>query len=178
MKKLLTVFMALCVMLTAVTAVTAFAGEAAPTVVNWSDHEAEAAKIEGQFANVAQTGLKMFVPAEFKDTEIPKEALDGGTFMILKTEKEEKAVVNAQLIAADAAALKAKLQSEGKTVWDTVINGLPCLQFSVDVNGVTTSCFAFGTEKGSTVMFSFILVNQEPYTGLYKLMAASIQRAE
>ena len=65
MKKLLTVFMALCVMLTAVTAVTAFAGEAAPTVVNWSDHEAEAAKIEGQFANVAQTGLKMFVPAEF-----------------------------------------------------------------------------------------------------------------
>ena len=176
MKKLFIVFLVLNLM---VAAVAAFAGEAAaPTVVNWSEHEADASKIEGQFGDVSKTGLKMFVPAEFKDTEIPKEVLDGGTFMVLKSAKEEKAVVKAQFVAVDAASFKTKLQSEGKTVWDTVINGLPCLQFSVDVDGVTTSCFAFATESSAVVVFSFSLVNQEPYTSLYKVMASSIQRAE
>ena len=175
MKKLFAVMMALCVMLTAAAA---FAGETNVTTVNWSDHEADAAKIEGQFANVAQTGLRMFVPAEFKDTEIPKETLDGGTFMVLKSGKEEKAVVNAQLVSVDLASFKAKLESEGKTVWDMSVNGLSSIQFSVEADGVTTSCFAFGTEKGTTLVFSFTLANQEPYTGLYKVMVSSIQRAE
>ena len=175
MKKLFAVMMTLCLMLTAVAA---FAAETNPTVVNWADHEADAANVEGQFANVASTGLKMFVPAEFKDTDIPQEALDGGTFLILKSDKEAKAMVNGQVVSVDLASLKAKLQSEGKSVWDMVINGLEGIQFSVTAEGVTSSCFAFATEKGNTVIFSFLLSDQEPYAGLYKLMVASLQRAE
>ena len=172
MKKLMGVLMILCLMVTAVTA--AFAGEA-PTIVNWSDHEADAAKIEGQFGSVSKTGLKMFVPNEFKDTEIPQENLENGTFMVLKSDKEDKAVVNGQFVAVDANSFKAELQNMGKTVWDTVINGLPCIQFSAETEGVTTSCFAFSTENGGVVVFSFTLANQVPYTSLYKVMASSIQ---
>lgn len=175
MKKLFAVMMVLCVMLTAAAA---FAGETAPTAVNWSDHEADAAKVEGQFADVAQTGLKMFVPAEFKDTEIPKETLDAGTFLVLKTEKNDKAVVNAQIVETSIDTFKAGLEKEGKTLWEMVVNGLPCTQFSAEAEGVTTVCFAFGTEKGTTLVFSFTLADQEPYTSLYKVMASSIQKAQ
>ena len=175
MKKLFAVLMVLCVMLTAAAA---FAGETNVTTVNWSDHEADAAKIEGQFANVAGTGLRMFIPAEFKDTEIPKENQDKGTILVLKSDKEDKAVVNAQVGSVDIASFKAKLESEGKTVWDMNVNGLPGIQFSVEAEGVTTSCFAFSTENGGILMFNFTLANQEPYTGLYKVMVSSIQRAE
>ena len=175
MKKLFAVMMVLCVMLTAAAA---FAGETAPTAVNWSDHEADAAKIEGQFANVGETGLRMFVPAEFKDTEIPKETLDAGTFMVLKSDKEYKAVVNAQIVETSIDAFKAGLQSQGKTLWEMIVNGLPCTQFSVQAEGVTTVCFAFGTEKGTTLVFGFTLADQEPYTSLYKVMASSIQKVQ
>ena len=174
MKKLFAVMMVLCVMLTAA----AFAGETAPTAVNWSDHEADAAKIEGQFANVAQTGLRMFVPAEFKAAEIPQDTLDAGTFLVLKTEKNDKAVVNAQIVKTGIDVFKADLQKQGKTLWEMVLNGLPCTQFSAEAEGVTTVCFAFGTEKGTTLVFSFTLADQEPYTSLYKVMAASIQVSE
>ncbi len=175
MKKLFAVMMALCLMLTAVAA---FAADTGATAVNWADHEADAAKVEGKFANVPNTGLKMFIPAEFKDTEIPKENQEKGTILVLKSDKEEKAVVNAQVVSVDMASFKAKLQSEGKTVWDMVVNGLPAIQFSIEAEGAVTSCFGFSTEQGGVLMFSLTLANQGPYTGLYKLMVSSIQRAQ
>ena len=175
MKKLVSALMVLCLV---VTAAAAFADETEPNVVNWSDYEANAADIDGQFANIAQTGLKMFIPAEFVDTEISEETLAAGTFMVLKTEKEEKAVVNAQIVAVDINTFRAGMESQGKTIWKTILNGLPCLQFNVEAEGVTTSCFTFGTEQGSVVVFGFTLSNQEPYTSLYKVMASSIQIAE
>ena len=175
MKILGIALMILCLMMTAIPA---FAGEADPTAVNWSDYEADAAGIEGQFALVADTGLQMFIPAEFEDTDISEETLEGGTFMVLKTEKEEKAVVNAQIVPVEPDLFKAGMQNQGHTVWDMVINGLPCFQFSVETEGVTTSCFAFGTDQGSVLVFSFTLADQEPYTSLYKVMISSIQPAE
>ena len=95
-----------------------------------------------------------------------------------KAEKEEKAVVNAQIVAVDINTFRAGMESQGKTIWETILNGLPCLQFNVEAEGVTTSCFAFGTEQGSVVVFGFTLSNQEPYASLYKVMASSIQLAE
>ncbi len=175
MKKLIAVLMTLCLMMTGAAA---FAAEEEPSVVRWSDHEAEAAEIEGQFATISQTGLKMFVPAEFKDTEISEETLAGGTFMVLKSDREEKAVVNAQIVPADLAAFKARLESEGVTTWPTELNDLTCLQFSVEAEGVTTCCFAFGAGQNNTLIFGFTLANQEPYTSLYKVMASSIQLDE
>ena len=175
MKKLFAVVMALCLM---ITAVAAFAAETDTTAVRWSDHEADAAKIEGQFATVGNTGLKMYIPVEFKDTELSQETLDSGTFMVLKTEKEEKAVVNAQVVKKDFDIFNAALKAEGKTVWEITVNGLPCLEFNMDVGGVVTSCFVFAAEQGRVLVFSFTLANQEPYTSIYKVMAYSIQPAQ
>ncbi len=177
MKKLIAALMSLCLLFCAAAA---FAGEATenPSAAKWSDFEAEAAKVEGQFANVANTGLKMFIPAEFKDTEISEETLAGGTFMVLKSDKEEKAIVNAQNVAVDMAAFRASLENTGKVLFDNELNGLPCCQFSVETDGITSTCFAFSTEQGGVLVFSFSLSNQEPYTSLYKLMIASIQPAE
>ena len=148
MKKLFAVMMALCLMLGAFAA---FAAETDTTVVRWSDHEADAAKFE---------------------------TLDSGTFMVLKTEKEEKAVVSAQVVKKDIDSFKAALKAEGKTVWDITVNGMPCLEFNVDVNGVVTSCFVFAAEQGKVLVFNFTLGNQEPYTSIYKVMASSIQPAQ
>ncbi len=175
MKTLIAVLMSLCLMMTAVAAL---AGAGDPVTINWRDYEADAANVEGQFATVAGTGLKMFIPAEFVDSEISEENAAGGTIMVLKTEKAEKAVVNAQVVATDLDSLKTLLEEQGRTLWATVLNGIPCLQFTVDTEGVITSCFAFGTEGGHTLVFGFTLANQEPYTSLYKLMVSSIQIAE
>ena len=175
MKKLIAALMSLCLI---VCAAAAFATEPEVMKINWSEYEAQAANVEGQFANVAETGLKMFVPTEFKDTDIPEETLKGGTFMVLKSDKEEKAIVNAQLLNVDADTFKAEMEKKGLTLYATELNGLPCLQFNVETEGITTGCFALPTEKGTMLVFSFSLANQENYANLYKLMAASIQRAE
>ena len=174
MKKLIAALMSLCLIFCAA----AFAANTDPHKINWSDYEAQAANVEGQFANVAQTGLKMFVPAEFKDTDIPEEALQGGTFMVLKSGREEKAVINAQILSIDIDTFKAGMESQGKEAWQVEVNGLIGYQFMIEAEGVSTACLAIGTEKGTVLTFNFTLVDQEPYTGLYKVMAASIPRAE
>ena len=174
MKKLFAVMMTLCLMLSAVAA---FAGEANVTIVNWSDHEADAAKIEGQFIKVADSGFKMFIPAEFKDASanLTQADRDSGIFMVLKSEKDDKAVVNAQIVPKDISSMVASLQQDGRSVWEMRINGLIAVQFSVEKDGVTSSCFAFGSNTDKTLVFTFMPVNQEPYTSLYKVMASSIQ---
>ena len=175
MKKLIAALMSICLIFCCAVS---FAGEAAATTISWSDYEAEAAKVEGQFANVADIGLRMFIPAEFKDTEIPKDAQEGGTFLVLKSDKEEKAVVNAQFLNTDIDTFKAAIEAQGITTYETEVNGLQCLQFMVHAGDVATASFAFHSDNGSVVVFSFTPANQEPYTGLYKLMAASLQSAE
>ena len=77
MKKLIAVLLSLCLM---IGAAAAFA-ETAPRSVNWSDHESKAAN--GQFTNVTGTNLKMYVPAEFKSTELSDETFMRGTSMVL-----------------------------------------------------------------------------------------------
>ena len=175
MKKLIAALMSLCLI---VCAAAAFAAEPEVMKINWADYEAQAANVEGQFANVADSGLMMFIPAEFKDTDIPDEVLEGGTFMVLKSDKEEKAVVNAQILPLDIDAFEAAMEKNGSTLYATELNGLSCLQFSAEADGIATSCFAFATDQGTVLAFTFSLSNQEPYTELYKLMAAAIPRAE
>ncbi len=175
MKKLVAVLMILCLVMTGVAA---FAEETEQTVINWSDYEADAANIDGQFAHVSQTGLIMFIPAEFQDSEISEEALSGGTFMVLKTESEDRAVVSGQTVALDIDTFKASIEGQGIQMWDTILNGLNCYQFNVEAAGIVTSCIVFSTEQNGMIIFSFTLSDQEPYASLYKVMASSIQLAE
>ena len=171
MKKLFAVMMTLCLMFTA------FAAETEPTTVLWSSFEEEAAKVEGQFATINGVGLKMFIPAEFKDTELSQETMQSGTILVLKTEKEEKAVVNAQVLGTDIASFKDLVESKGSVARPMIVNGIHCYQFSVNSDGIISTCFAFSAGD-KVLVFSFSLADQEPYTSLYKLMAASIQTAE
>ena len=175
MKKLIAALMSLCLIFCAAAA---FADEADVIRINWSEYEAQAADMEGQFASIAQTGLKMFVPDEFKDTDLSEETLQSGTFMVLRSDREEKAIVNAQILPIDLATFKAGMESRGLTLYATELNGLSCLQFNAETDGVTTSCFVFGTEDGRVLVFGFTLSDREPYTGLYRVMAASIQVSE
>ncbi len=153
----------------------AFAEE--PVAVNWSEYEAQAAEIDGQFARIGDTGLKMFIPAQFKDTELSDETLAGGIFMVLKPE-EENAVVNAQVVPADIDVFKATLANQGVSTWETVVNGISFTQFTVESNGILNASFALPTMQNTTLVFSFTPANQEPYTSLFKVMAASLQVAE
>ena len=174
MKKLFAVMIALCLMMTAFAA---FAAETEPTIVLWSAFEEEAAKIEGQFAAISGVGLKMFIPAEFKDTVLSEETVQGGTILVLKADNEEKAVVSAQVVGTDIVSFKDLVESRGSTARPMVVNGISCYQFAVNTDGVISSCFAFSAGE-QVLVFSFSLADQEPYTSLYKLMAASIQTAE
>ena len=174
-EKLFAVAMTLALMLTAAAA---FAGEAASTPINWSDFEAEAAKVEGQFTTLGNIGLKIFVPAEFKDMEISQELQEGGTLVVLHSDREEKAVVNVQFAQGSAADFRASMESKGVTVREYTVNSIPCLGFATETEGVVTSSFVFGAGSQGILVFSFTLANQEPYTGLYRMMTASIQLAE
>lgn len=174
MKKLFAVMMALCLMLTAA----AFAEGTDTVVINWADHEAEAANIQGVFGNISTTGLKMFVPDEFENQEISEETMKGGTILVLKSNQEEKAIVNAQVMGGDIATVKATLEQQGATVRNATINGIPAIMFTAGSNGVVASCFGFSTTAGMTLIFTFTNADQEPYTSLYKVMASSIQLAE
>ena len=178
MKKLIAVLMIMCLAVTAVTSL-AEETETEQIVVNWSDYEADAAGIEGDFAHLSQTGLIMFIPAEFKDSEISDEGLDRGTFMVLKNENEGRAIVSGQAAELDMDTFLADLQSQGITIWETVLNGLNCYQFNIEAAGILTSCVAFRTDQDGTIfVFSFTLSDQEPYASLYKVMVSSIQLAE
>ncbi len=170
MKKLFAALLSLCLILSAFAA---FAEEE-PTIVNWSDYETQAAEMEGQFATIGSTGLKMFIPSQFKDTEISDETLASGIFMVLKPE-EENAVVNAQVVPMDIELFKATLDNQGVSTWETVINGISFIQFTVEADGILNASFALPTTENTTLVFSFAPVNQEPYTSLFKVMAASMQ---
>ena len=174
MKKLFAVMMALCLMLTAA----AFAEGTDTVTINWADHEAEAANIQGVFGNISTTGLKMFVPDEFENQEISEETLNSGIILVLKSNKEEKAVVNAQVMNGDIATVKATLEQQGATVRNATINGIPGITFTAGSNGVVAACFGFATSVGMTLIFTFANADQEPYTSLYKVMASSIQLAQ
>ena len=173
MKKLFAALLSLCLMLTAFTAV----AEEEPSVINWSDYEEQAANVEGHFAEISDIGLKMFIPAQFMDTELSEEALADGTFMVLKTE-DESAVVRAQAMAYDSDQFMAMLTASGITGWDTIVNGIHFLQFNVTGDDVNAACFAVSSTANKTLVFSFAPADQEAYADLFRLMAASMQPAD
>ncbi len=171
MKKLFAALMALCLMLSAA----AFAQET--LTVKWDDYEAKAAAMEGRFAEVGNTGLKMFIPAQFKDTRLSEETLAGGTFMVLKQEGGD-GIVTAQVVKLDIDSFKASLNKQGMTLYASTVNGIPFIQFNAETNGTTNTVLALSMDQNTTLVFSFAPFNRNPYTDLFKVMAASLQKAE
>ena len=177
MKKLFAALLSLCLVLTGVAAIaegTAATNE--PTVINFSDYEAKAAATEGQFGNISETGLKMFVPAEFKDTELTEEAKANGTFMVLKVDGKDVAVTG-QLVKTDIETFAAVAEKDGHSTFPVIINGVKYIEFSVADNGSIASSFCLSTTDGNTLVFTFAMAEsqREAYTDVFKMMAASMQ---
>ena len=178
MKNLFAALLCLCLMLTGIAALAEGSAQE-PTVVNFSDYEAKAATMEGHFAKVSETGLMMFVPAEFKDMELSEEAKANGTFMILKVDGKDVAVTG-QLVKGDVEKVAAAAAADGHSTWNTIINGEKYVQFSVATNGTLTANFAFPTTDGNTLVFTFAMAEnlKDAYTDMFKVMAASLQPAK
>jgi len=171
MKKLFAVVMTLCLLVSAA----ALAEQAAVKEITWASMEETAAKIEGKFAEIGGTGVKMYIPSTFIDSEITEERKNEGDFLLLKT-KEENAVVSGQVVKADIDAFKATLPENGATgVEDVVINGLHATMFNVVKSGILATCIAIGTDQGSVMLLSFAPADQEPFTETYRVMVASLQ---
>ena len=173
MKKLFALLVSVCMVLTALCA---FAEEVKE--INWSTYQEEAETMDGQMTSIPFAGMKMFVPSVFKDVELSDEEVEKGTFLLLKTE-DETAVVKGQVMPLDKETFKATLTQSGiETMWELRVNGISCTNFSMNSDGTVVTCFAFGTDDGRVLMYSFAPANQEPYTQLYRFMAASLQAAE
>ena len=173
MKKLIAVLLSLCLMIGAAAAV----AENTPRSINWSDHESKAAN--RQFTNVTGTNLKMYVPTEFKSTDLSDETFMRGTSMVLKSEKNDKVVVNAQTVPLDMAAFKANMEKKGINMSDDLtVNGRAFTQFSVNALGATSVCFATANEDGKVQIITFSAEDFNAYSEQFKLMFASLQNAD
>ena len=167
MKKLIAVLLSLCLM---IGAAAAFA-ENTPRSINWSDHESKAAN--GQFTNVTGTSLKMYVPAEFKSTELSDETFMRGTSMVLKSEKNDKVVVNAQTVSMDMAAFKANMEKKGINMSDDLtVNGRTVTQ---KTNADRPSAAAAFRATNPEVAFLFFRMRLRLYPAYHRESKSRIQ---
>jgi len=180
MKKLFAALLSLCLMLTGVAAIAENTADTVePTVINISDYEAKIAATEGQTGNIATTGLKMFVPAEFKDTKLSEEAEANGTFMILKVDDKDVAVT-AQVLKIDIEKFAAVAAADGHNPLPVVINGVEYVAFNLAEDGKVAANFALSTTDGNTLVFSFACSEnlKDAYTETFNMMVASMQPAK
>ena len=82
MKTLIAVMLSMCLLMGC-----AFA-ETALTEISWSDFETMAAEIEGEFRLVADTGLKMYIPADMSEREMTQETIDKGFLLVMGNEDD------------------------------------------------------------------------------------------
>ena len=178
MKKIIAVLMTAVLMLTACTC--CFAAEAAPKEINWSDYTEAASKVEGKMAAVSSIGLDMFVPANFADQPLDEAAIAGGKFLLLKAEDNSVMVTGLTLpVAFDS--LASVMANNGATeITPVLLNNRLALNFNLHTDGLLTPCVAMATDQGTTLMFSFTLVDPSNANSvqLVKLMAASLQTSK
>ncbi len=178
MKKFFALIMTLCLLLTAVTV---FAENKTDTntvkTITWNEYKDK--KPEGAMTILEdKIGLKMYIPAEFIQRGIPEDQAAKGT-LLLMSNKDESAVVNARNVNTDLDKFLAFVAAQGVTdTYPMEINGLKCIAFNVDVEGVPSNVIAFPTKVNTTLVFSFSSANKEQYTEVFRVMAASIQRAD
>ncbi len=181
MKKL--VFVVLAVLLLTFSAV--FAQETETETVqeiNWEDIASvvEESGLEGQFYNVSDLGIVMWIPAQLQEVELTEEDVENGYLCYLSDEEETAAVA---VIAGDGDGMTlddwyAQL-SEDEDVAELeygLINGLAAVTYSLpedDTNNVT-----FVTDSGYLVEFTFWPASDEGFSQIAMIMAASIQAGE
>ncbi len=177
MKKLISVLMALSLLLVSFAA---FAENTVAVPVDFNDLKEAAAKYEGQFASIAETGLMMYVPNALVDTALTDEEKAKGFFLLLKSE-DGKVIVNGCNYPVDADSFVAAAKEAGAQ--DPVLLALNDVHaYEQDVTdpatGNITTCIVLPAEENTSIVFSFCPTNDESVSEMLKVMGGSIQIAK
>lgn len=170
MKKLFTLMLALCLLLCSVAV-------AEPVTVNWTDVEAAANEVGGQFIAI-DLGLMLWAPEGYLVySELPEEYTSQGIYALITPEDGSGAIALQYVQANGATVADCVANIEGASdAQEMIINGLPCVNF--DMKAMDATCVAFGTEQGNLFVVLFMPMTSEDFAAKSTIMVASIQSAE
>ena len=146
--------------------------------LNWSDYEGLIAEynLEGEFKEISDIGVKMFIPSYFQEVELSDEDQSNGYFCYM-TNADQTAVI--AMLYADG---------EGKTLDDFAamlpdlgaadveqgtINNIPVVTYEMPENDSVN--VAFATDGGYIIEFVFNPASDESVKTVAFIMTASIQ---
>ena len=172
MKKIVALILAMCLL-------TGFA-LAEAVEINWEDVEGSVAEagIEGDFADIADLGIRMFVPSVFQEVELSEAEIGGGYIFLMSTE-DQSANVAAYYVSADGMTLEdfgAALSEAGAEDVELVtVNGIPVVTYEQPA----TDSMNVGmlTDADNLVIFVFEPASDEGFQSVAAIMTASIQAA-
>lgn len=172
MKKLLAILLAALMLLCSVSAL-------AEETIDWNDdliNLAQSIDSEAQFHPIANLGVMMWIPTNFKEIQLSEEDVNNGYIAYLITED------NSSAVAITYAEFEGTLgdmfetlegMEDTKNVTKGYINGLPAVTFISEEND--SFVVVFSTTGGYLLMFTFAPISDETFSTVGALMAASIQ---
>ena len=181
MKKIVSIFIALTMLLCAVSA---FATEAAPaeaTEVNWSDLQEQGAALiaQGDFVTLDEISVKFWVPNSFSAVELTDDDRAQG-YIAYFVSADQAYAVSVMYIDANGLSLddyKVNLAEYGATeMEDVTINGMSALSYVLE--GTDTACVSFATEAGYILEFAGAPKSDEGFAAVLAFIMASIQPEE
>ena len=172
MKKLLTLVLALCLMMTVALA------EETPSLT-WSDFEPvlEAAGVTGQFYNFDDVAVKIWLPDGINPVELTEEDTEKGYIGYFADEEQSCAVA---VMYVDVNGMTLEEYGEYLGGLDDVtevematVNGLPCVTYTMP--GQDCVCISFTTEAGYVLEVTCSPQSVENADLVWGAVAASIQ---
>lgn len=147
--------------------------------LNWSDAEATAAQLDpdGQFFQVADYDLMLWVPSTFTEKELSQEDIDDGYVSLLTDANEEKAIYIMRNTEkeVDLETMKEAFSEGGYTdVEIGVINGIRALCFTDTENDAFSIAYIF-TDSPGYLQFIFYPISDEEFQSVAACVSASIQ---
>ncbi len=151
-------------------------------VVNWSDVEGtvEAAGLEGQFVELTNTGLMMWLPTVFQAEEVPEELAAMGMQCGFQT-ADGSAQIAVSLYQMNEgtglAEYAAALEAGGATEIDfAVLNGLNAFSAKlVDENSIESAIVALEVREDYVAQVIFGPMSDESFAAISLIIVASIQ---
>lgn len=170
MKKIVSLFLALAMLLCAIPA---FATE-----INWADLQEQGAEMiaQGDFVTFDEIALKMWMPTTLTAVELGDEDREQGYIGYFMTADEAAAIAVAYVDVGGMSLedYKAQLTQVGATeIEDVVINGMPAVSYVLAESD--TACVSFVTEAGYIFEVSGAPKSDEGFAAVLAFVMASIQ---
>ncbi len=161
---------------------TAFAQTETVTEVNWEDVSAavEEAGISGDFYNVSDTGLRMWIPDVFSEVELTEEDVEDGLIAYLMPADESAAISVSHAYIEELTVdgyYNLLTETEGVEELEyVVINGIAAVSYKLPEQDTMTVSFV--DDAGYVYEFTFGPASDEGFLSVATLIAASIQTVE